>query len=260
MALPALRIRKLTFDLHRFVGLVVGLQLLAWVLGGIVFSWLDLSDVHGDRERRKLEFPPLASSDSLAAPGVALGRVEAEGETATTVTLRSHPLGPVYEVATRSGRPYLVDAVGGRMLTPLSEAGARAIATGAYGGKGSLASFETLEEGPLELMEGHPEFAHELPVYRATFDDGKGTRFYVSRRTGRLLAVRNDRWRVFDFFWMLHVMDYRGRENFNNPLIRAVAPLALLLPVSGLVLWGFRGAARLSARAPRRRRSSPPRL
>ena len=47
-------------------------------------------------------------------------------------------------------------------------------------------------------------------------------------------------WRFYDFFWMLHIMDYRGRDNFNNPLLRAFALTGLAFALSGVTLVGFR--------------------
>lgn len=35
---------------------------------------------------------------------------------------------------------------------------------------------------------------------------------------------------------MLHIMDYPGRENFNNPLVIAVALIAIWLGISGFML------------------------
>jgi hypothetical protein len=41
---------------------------------------------------------------------------------------------------------------------------------------------------------------------------------------------------------MLHTMDYRGRDNFNNPLIVTIGMAALWLSISGalLLLRSFR--------------------
>jgi hypothetical protein len=35
---------------------------------------------------------------------------------------------------------------------------------------------------------------------------------------------------------MLHTMDYRGRDNFNNPLVITLGFAGLWLAVSGLIL------------------------
>lgn len=48
--------------------------------------------------------------------------------------------------------------------------------------------------------------------------------------------VRTDMWRLFGFFWMLHIMDYKERENFNHPLLISAAGLALITVLAGLVL------------------------
>ena len=66
--------------------------------------------------------------------------------------------------------------------------------------------------------------------------DGQGTRVYVDAKNGAIRARRNDVWRRYDFFWMLHTMDYRGRDNFNNPLIVTIGMAALWLSISGVVL------------------------
>jgi len=47
---------------------------------------------------------------------------------------------------------------------------------------------------------------------------------------------RNDRWRLFDLFWMLHVMDYQGRDNFNTLLLQVVSGLGLVTILSGFTL------------------------
>jgi len=54
------------------------------------------------------------------------------------------------------------------------------------------------------------------------------------------MARRNDDWRFFDFFWMLHIMDYEERENFNNPLLITASIFALVTVLAGLLLLVLR--------------------
>ena len=68
------------------------------------------------------------------------------------------------------------------------------------------------------------------------FADAANTSAYVSADTGRLLATRGDAWRTWDFFWMLHNMDYVGRTSFNHPLIIFMAFGALWLSMTGFYL------------------------
>jgi len=84
-------------------------------------------------------------------------------------------------------------------------------------------------------------------TWQATYDDDAGTRLYFSAADGTLVAVRTDAWRLKDFFWMLHTMDYRGRDDFNNPLVVTAGAAAAWVAVTGawLLLRVFRrrGAA-----------------
>jgi uncharacterized iron-regulated membrane protein len=88
-------------------------------------------------------------------------------------------------------------------------------------------------------------------VWQARFDDPWRTRLYIDARSGEFLAARNEAWVWYDFFWRLHLMDYGGGEDFNNPLLRTAAPLALGLVLTGGVLTVL--ALRRAARARRTR-------
>jgi len=83
---------------------------------------------------------------------------------------------------------------------------------------------------------------HEGAIWRVPFQDGDATTLYVSAQDGRILERRNDSWRVFDFVWMLHIMDYTGRQDFNNPLVIMAASGGLWIALSGfwLLVTSFR--------------------
>jgi hypothetical protein len=71
------------------------------------------------------------------------------------------------------------------------------------------------------------------------FGDSEGATAYVPAEMGQVLRVRNDRWRAFDFLWMLHTMDYAGRDDFNNVVLRAFSVLGLVTVGSGFLLFGL---------------------
>ena len=79
-----------------------------------------------------------------------------------------------------------------------------------------------------------------MPAYRVALADAEGTVIYVDALTGDVTARRNDRWRTYDFIWSLHIMDYRGREDFNHMLIRGAALLAMGTVMSGIILLTIR--------------------
>ncbi|HYU15827.1 MAG TPA: PepSY domain-containing protein, partial [Candidatus Acidoferrum sp.] len=79
-----------------------------------------------------------------------------------------------------------------------------------------------------------------LPAWQVRLRDRPGTVVYVDAITGDVTARRNDIWRWYDFLWSLHIMDYRGRDDFNHPLLIGAALLAVLTVLSGLTLWFIR--------------------
>ena len=76
----------------------------------------------------------------------------------------------------------------------------------------------------------------ELPVWQVRLRE-ENAAIYVGLRTGRIRAVRTDSWRLFDFLWSLHIMDYEEREDFNHLLIQALAIISLITVISGLMLF-----------------------
>ena len=70
-----------------------------------------------------------------------------------------------------------------------------------------------------------------------SYDTKDNLKAYVSTIDGRIQTVRHRNWRWFDFLWMTHTMDYEGRDDFNNKILRAFSLLGLITVMSGFLLW-----------------------
>jgi hypothetical protein len=222
--------------LHRYLGILIGIQFLAWTVSGLYFSWTDIDEIHGDPQMRHP--PHLPASVDVVSPGVALANL-AKRETFDSV--RSVELidllgKPVYRANVyRELKVYtfLADAATGEIRQPLSQEEAEMVARWNYAGDADIIKVE-----PIESTGKHHEYrAGPLPAYAVHFDDSVGTRIYVAADLGAVRAFRNSPWRVFDFLWMLHTMDYEGRDNFNNLLLRAFSLFGLATVCSGFVLF-----------------------
>ena len=224
--------------LHLWVGLLLGVQFLLWMLSGVVMSWFHLSQVRG--ETTAFSSPPRELQVSTyASPGGVIVQVDG----ATSVELRSFLQRAVYEVRGADG-PVLFDASTGERLSPLPEETARAVAERDFIGDGALQRI-TLITGPPREHRG--EYRGRWPVWRADFDDRLHTRLYISPQTGEVAARRNDLWRIYDVFWMLHIMDYGAREDFNNPLLRGASAAGLVFALSGFVMLFLRSSREVIA-------------
>ena len=98
----------------------------------------------------------------------------------------------------------------------------------------------------LSATNGHHEYRESpLPAYAIRFDHPSKTTVYVATEMGAVTKFRNEKWRIFDFLWMLHTMDYQSRDNIGNVLLRVFSILGLCTIASGFFLFW------LSRKAPR---------
>ena len=217
--------------LHKWLGLIIGLQVVLWAISGVVFAWLDRDDVDG------------AGTLRTTAPTVLLPTLV---RTEPATWLADYPAKDLYDVRAVSladrwvWRVELRDRVELRAIedgTPVKvdEAWLRRLALDRYGGDGRLVA---------ATWQARADIASRAKgaVWQAQFDDPQRTALYFAADDGHFIAARTASWRLYDFFWMLHTMDYWGRDNFNNPLIVTIGMAALWLSISGalLLLRSFR--------------------
>ncbi|MCB2113684.1 MAG: PepSY domain-containing protein [Parvularculaceae bacterium] len=209
------------------MGLALVVQITIWMTSGVVMSFLPIGLVRGETASA-YDAPVELAVKNYFPPG----GVIAENGRAESVTLRNWLGRTVYIVKTADGRA-MYDADTGDRLSPLSESDARRVAAADFIGEGEIVKAALLNDPP-------HEYRGTKPVWRIDFSDADETRIYVSPDTGEVASRRNRIWRFYDFFWMLHIMDYSERENFNNPLIRIFAATGLLFALSGVFLVSAR--------------------
>jgi hypothetical protein len=211
--------------LHKWLSLLVGLQLLLWTVSGLVFAWLGHDAVTAHGELRAPNTPLLEKSAAVIEPAALLSRQA--GAPPLDITLVPVAGEWVYRLQFE-GRAELRKAKDGAAFA-ISEPVVRALADARYAGAGSLQEI-SLRQPP--VMEARGAGA----VWQASYDDPTRTALYFSAEDGRFIAARNDSWRLFDFFWMLHTMDFRGRDDFNNPLVILFTTGALWVGLTGVLL------------------------
>ncbi|MEP4889152.1 MAG: hypothetical protein ABJV04_03930 [Aliiglaciecola sp.] len=136
---------------------------------------------------------------------------------------------PYYSFQTASGER-LFHGFSGELMTTINADEAALIAKQHYLGDGNLVEQKLLDKAPMEASRNKGK------VWQLRFDDTWNTTLYVSPTNGKLTTIRSDLWRIFDFFWMLHIMDYDDREDFNNPLLITFSISALVFTLTGIIL------------------------
>ncbi|MDG2013505.1 MAG: PepSY domain-containing protein [Pirellulaceae bacterium] len=220
--------------IHRYLGVVIGIQLFFWTLSGVIFSWNSIQSVRGEDLIRKIDPVNLNSFEIINSSEI-LKDLPSE-QKADQVLLRTMLEKPVYEVSLVGSKQPAVaifDASSGKRLSPIDAETARQIAERDFAFDVAVNQVERITE-----TGSHSEYrGKELPAYRVEMDHPSGTSIYVSENRGVVTTRRNNQWRVFDFFWMLHTMDYQGRDNFNQWLLKTVSIFGLVTVISGFGLW-----------------------
>lgn len=202
------------------------MQALIWTVSGLYMTSVHIDIIHGDHFIREAEPKPMAAAD-IASPAAAAMAVPG----ATAVKLSWFLDRPVYVVKTNGGER-LVDARSAALLPPPSREQVRQAAEYWFTGKEKLVRLSLITDIPGEIRGREP------PLWRADFDGWNKPTLYLSPATGALVSRRHELWRIFDFVWMLHIMDYETRDNVNNWLIRGFTLLALTTAISGAwLLW-----------------------
>jgi len=214
---------------HKWLALLVGVQVLLWTLTGVYMVVIHIDTIHGDHLVRA----PAVQSYDLAGI-IPPARIVAAQPGSSELRLQRHFDRPVWRAETPDGRA-LFDAQTGQRLPPPTELEIHQLARRIYTGTGEIVSVKLLTEAPQEMQSRKP------PYWQVEFAGWNRPTLYLSPATGELISRRHNLWRGFDIAWMLHIMDYDERTDVNNPLLRVATWSAFAMALTGawLLIWSF---------------------
>ncbi len=235
-----MRSRKVFRKIHRWLGLLMALQITAWMASGLWFSLFPIEEIRGEHLTRSAEPLEVARLDGLASPAALQGALDRhfDGRGWTLSSAQWISLGGQlhWRVAGESaGSPFtrLLRADDARVQPMLSATEAEQRALSWLMEPAQAESVDWIEPGSADTeIRGR-----RAALWRVRFAQPESLNLYLDPWTGEIAARRTARWRVFDFFWMLHIMDFEEREDFNHPLLQIAAALGLIIALSGVVLW-----------------------
>ncbi|MGA9573454.1 MAG: hypothetical protein WBS20_05845 [Lysobacterales bacterium] len=223
---------------HKWLALLIGSQVLIWLATGLYMVVVNIGFIHGDplvKNMRQTVVVP-------RAPLLTMAEVRQRYPDAIQIGLRA-VMGKTFYFVTTADSHYLVDAETGSLASPLDEDSARQIARHHYSGEAPVIRSSLITSNPPTEIQ-----TRSLPLWRVDFDDSLATSFYIDPSSGSLVTRRHRYWRIFDFMWMLHIMDYEDRVDAHNPLLIAAQVSGLTFAITGLWLLFY------SFSAPRRKK------
>ena len=167
---------------HKYISLIVSVQLLLWTISGIYFSFNKIENVRGEQYRIENKAPSPNQKEQTKM----LSTEEAE----KIVSLKT-------------------------TLTPIQ-------------------SMLIEEEARGSEFRGR-----NLPLYKVISENenGKKINVYVDPFSGEVSAIRSLQWRIWDFMWGIHIMDWVERDNIDNLWLKIFSFIALFTSLSGIILF-----------------------
>ena len=100
---------------------------------------------------------------------------------------------------------------------------------------------------PLSLIEitedkpGSEYRGRDLPLYKieSSNKNSKNINIYIDPYSAKIVAIRSNQWRIWDFMWGLHIMDWNERDDMSNVFLMIFSSLALLSAISGIYLFFY---------------------
>ena len=214
---------------HKWLMLFIGLQFVVWSASGTYMVLMDIDYIHGDSlvvEQKKTIAPEQVS--------YSFKQLLTEHPQASEIKLGLMLQQAVYRFSVNK-KLVTISAKDGQLLSPINEHLATEIAKQNYTDKSVvISSVKLITETSLRELS-----ARHLPVWRVDFDDFVSPSFYISADSAQLVTKRHSFWRIFDWMFAFHVMDYVD-ESPDNKLLRIVSILAFIASIFGLVLTYYR--------------------
>lgn len=220
--------------LHKWLSLIVFVQLFIWLGTGLFFNLMDHDKARGNQYRQAFLVNDIDEKKLVSIKEV----IKNSDKPVLSIDLVQRLSQPYYLLNHDKGLyPHfyneysLVNAYTGQREV-VSETMALAVATASYSGS-AAATTTILLEPPIDDL---PKERNTL--WQINFADEVNTSVYVNANSAKLVAHSNDDRRFVDFFFMLHFMDYSllsHERGFNNWQIIFFALITLVFCLTGMI-------------------------
>ncbi|QBG35672.1 2Fe-2S iron-sulfur cluster-binding protein [Litorilituus sediminis] len=216
--------------LHKWLSLLVGLQLLIWLGTGLYFNLMDHQKASGNQYRQRIAQAQV-DNNRLVEPKLILAKA-APAVAFKQISLLEKP----YYLLTHEKGLYqhfnnsysLFDAYSGEQLF-IDENIAEKLALASYKGSGKVSNIQKLSPPYDDIPKERND------VWQINMADDINTSIYVDAGSGRVVKHSNDDKRFVDIFFMLHFMDYSTEGSFNNWQIIVLAVFTLVFALTGAI-------------------------
>ena len=204
---------------HKYLSILISIQLLLWTISGIYFAFNQIELVRGEQYR----LPQVFSVD--------LSKVNLVLDSVKSIQVARRFSEEILIVRKETGTEYL--NLEGVALEKLSKTQATSIVS-------AVTSLTPLAVEEINDPEPGSEYrGRNLPLFKVITQDQENDEInvYVDAISGQVVAIRSEQWRLWDLMWGLHIMDWETRDEINNWLLKLFSVLALISSLTGVFIF-----------------------
>ena len=204
---------------HKYLSILISIQLLLWTISGIYFAFNQIELVRGEQYR----LPQVFSID--------LSKINLVLDSVKSIHVARRFGEEILIVRKEAGTEYL--NLEGVALEKLSREEAKSIVS-------SVTSLTPLAVEVINDPEPGSEYrGRNLPLFKVVTQDQENDEInvYVDAISGQVVAIRSQQWRLWDLMWGLHIMDWETRDEINNWLLKLFSVLALISSLTGVFIF-----------------------
>ena len=204
---------------HKYLSILISIQLLLWTISGIYFAFNQIELVRGEQYR----LPQVFSVD--------LSKINLVVDSVKSIQVARRFGEDILIVRKEAGTEYL--NFEGAALEKLSREQATSIVSSVT----SLTPFAV--EEIIDPEPGSEYRGRNLPLFKVVTKDQENDEInvYVDAISGQVVAIRSEQWRLWDLMWGLHIMDWETRDEINNWLLKLFSVLALISSLTGVFIF-----------------------
>lgn len=205
--------------IHKYLSFFISVQLLLWTISGIYFAFNKIELVRGEQYLKKTE-----ESYDLSIFNFKIDK-------ASDIDFQKR-LGKEIIIINSNDSVRYLDKFGMPVKKMSSIEAMESVIN-----QTSLTPL--IAEEVLNEKVGSEFRGRSLPIYRVktkSKDDSK-INVYINMYSGDVVAIRSDKWRIWDLMWGLHIMDWKERDNIDNLFLKIFSILALVSSLTGIMLF-----------------------
>jgi len=205
--------------IHKYLSFFISVQLLLWTISGIYFAFNKIELVRGEQYLKKTE-----ESYDLSIFNFKIDK-------ASDIDFQKR-LGKEIIIINSNNSVRYLDKFGMPVKKMSSIEAIESVIN-----QTSLTPL--IAEEVLNEKAGSEFRGRSLPIYRVktkSKDDYK-INVYINMYSGDVVAIRSDKWRIWDLMWGLHIMDWKERDNIDNLFLKIFSILALVSSLTGIMLF-----------------------